>query len=147
MQIVVAVILLLSITINYQIKTTSGKAADQHLPFCPLRNCPANCFQRLPNQRFIQSTYEAANETTLKSSNLQSSLRDWNGMDWPRIIFTSSSFLAFPVTNVTGFVNVICSFVSAIPGPRCCSPSASVTDSETQATELQTSKELRVCFQ
>lgn len=33
---------------------------------------------------------------------LRSSLRDWKGMDWPRIDRTSSSFLAFPVTNVTG---------------------------------------------
>jgi len=33
---------------------------------------------------------------------LQSSLRDWKGMEWPKMARTSSSFLAFPVTKVTG---------------------------------------------
>lgn len=46
--------------------------------------------------------------------NLQSSLSDWKGIAWPRIIFTSSSFFALPVTNVTGFVNVICTFMAAM---------------------------------
>lgn len=46
--------------------------------------------------------------------NLQSILIDRNGIVWPRIIFTSSSFFALPVTKVTGFVNVICTFMAAI---------------------------------
>ena len=33
---------------------------------------------------------------------LQSSLRDWKGMEFPKIARTSSSFLALPVTKVTG---------------------------------------------
>lgn len=38
---------------------------------------------------------------------VQSSLSDWNGIECPNITFTSSSFFAFPVTNVTGgnFIN------------------------------------------
>jgi hypothetical protein len=29
-------------------------------------------------------------------------LRDWKGTVWPKIARTSSSFFAFPVTNVSG---------------------------------------------
>lgn len=37
-----------------------------------------------------------------ESERIQSSLRDWKGIDWPNMALTSSSFLALPVTNVTG---------------------------------------------
>lgn len=38
----------------------------------------------------------------MKRERVQSSLRDWKGMDCPKMALTSSSFFAFPVTKVTG---------------------------------------------
>lgn len=42
------------------------------------------------------------NITEIMRRGLRSSLRDWKGMEFPRMAFTSSSFLAFPVTKVKG---------------------------------------------
>ena len=49
---------------------------------------------------------------------LQSSLRDWKGMEEPRMARTSSSFLALPVTKVTAFGSTR---AAAVPDMvRCC---------------------------